>query len=110
MMVLFAMIAAAASGPAYLECSLTGGNGAPLAVEVMADEASQKLTIALPSTGYTATLAARFTPSAVEAFDAPLTWHIDRRTLAISREWRSGGSSAETGKCRLAPIPATRAF
>lgn len=98
------------AAPTYLECTLANGDWS-LPVELSVDEDNQQAVIAITKTNTVDTRRALFSPSEVKIFDKESTWIVDRSTLSIKREVVIGDRhSFDTGKCRLKPAPAKRAF
>ena len=109
-LILIAGISSSAQGaPTYLACSVDQ-EGVPLAVEVVADEASQRATISLPS-GRVVTRSALFSPTEVKVLDEMSTWVVDRVHLGFKRIVVIGEKTwIDSGRCQVSPAPAKRAF
>jgi hypothetical protein len=109
---LLAGIGATGGGaPTYLTCILDQDKG-PLPVELVLDEQNQRASVSLPTTGRAITRPAIFSAATVSFKDEPLTYTVDRVTLALRRYWPESPdrSAGETGRCKVSPVPAKRAF
>lgn len=95
--------------PTYLACEIMSG-GKSRAYQFALDEDHQQAVVSAPS-GNQLKKDAAFTPSTVTISDRETTWTISRTSLAVTRVVVIGSDRwDETGQCKIAPVPANRAF
>lgn len=106
----FGCAATANAAPTYLDCELKQTDKM-LPVDIMVDEATQQVTIALPS-GYVTSKSGAFSPTEVKLVDGQNTWTINRVDLSIHRSFAfmPAEDPGERGSCKVKPAPAKRAF
>ena len=97
-----------AASPTYLACSIDQA-GENLTVEIVADEASRRAIVSLPS-GRVVERVAVFSPTSVRIDDEPTVWIIDRSNLSITRTVNIREPRTYNGKCEVKPAPEKRAF
>ncbi|KRA84182.1 hypothetical protein [Altererythrobacter sp. Root672] len=92
------------AAPTYLDCRFPGA----VPIKITADEATGKATVFVPSTGFTETLTAAFTPDEVIFANNMLDYKISRTDLSIDRTVRLL-KKTDRGQCKVVEAP-PRAF
>lgn len=100
----------AVAAPTYLNCSVDNETSVAK-IDIALDEQAQTAVFSSPAEGKTQTRAAAFTAQSVTIPDTVFTWTIDRVSLALTRVTTIGEKRwDDRGQCKIAPVPANRAF